>query len=85
MIQLLQTGILNESLIQIEWGDYTKSVAAIHLHLERSNSEMTGWLNSPIKNNVGMVNLIQQTSKINPFDQPGVLCLQKENSLINTN
>ena len=25
MMQLLQTGILNESLIQIEWGEYTES------------------------------------------------------------
>lgn len=32
MIQLLQAGILNESLIQIETKDYTKSVVAIHLH-----------------------------------------------------
>ncbi|MEK4629452.1 glucose-6-phosphate isomerase [Solibacillus sp. FSL R7-0682] len=62
MIQLLQTGILNESLIQIEWSDYTKSVAAIHHHLEKSNSEMTGWLNSPLENNVELVNSIQQTA-----------------------
>ncbi|MCH7321036.1 glucose-6-phosphate isomerase [Solibacillus sp. MA9] len=60
MIQLLQTGILNESLIQIEWEDYTESVAAIHRHLEGANSEMTGWLNSPIENNIEMVKSIQR-------------------------
>lgn len=62
MIQLLQTGILNESLIQIEWGDYTKSVAEIHHHLEKSTSEMTGWQNSPLENSIEMVNAIQQTA-----------------------
>lgn len=62
MIQLLQTGILNESLIQIEWEDYTESVATIHRHLEETNSEMTGWLNSPIENNREMVKLIQRTA-----------------------
>lgn len=62
MIQLLQTGILNESLIQIEWEDYTESVATIHRHLEETNSEMTGWLNSPIDNNRELVNLIQRTA-----------------------
>ncbi|AWE06772.1 glucose-6-phosphate isomerase [Lysinibacillus sp. 2017] len=60
MIQLLQTGILNESLIQIEWGEYTESVAAIHRYLEETNTEMTGWLNSPIENNVEMVKSIQR-------------------------
>jgi len=62
MIQLLQTGILNESLIQIEWGDYTESVAAIHRHLEGTNSEMTGWLNSPLEDNEEMVKLIEHTA-----------------------
>ena len=60
MIQLLQTGILNESLIQIEWGEYSKSVAAIHRHLEGENNEMTGWLNSPLEDNVEMVESIQR-------------------------
>ena len=62
MIQLLQTGILNESLIQIEWGDYTESVAAIHRHLEETTSEMTGWVSFPIENNVEMMKLIQHTA-----------------------
>lgn len=62
MIQLLQTGILNESLIQIEWGDYTESVVAIHRHLEGTNNEMTGWLNSPLEDNEEIVRLIQHTA-----------------------
>ena len=62
MIQLLQTGILNGSLIQIEWGDYTESVATIHRHLELSNNEMTGWINSPLEDNVELVKSIQRTA-----------------------
>lgn len=65
MIQLLQTGILNESLIQIEWGEYTESVAAIHRYLEGKNSEMTGWLNSPLEDNVEMMKSIQHTRRRN--------------------
>ncbi|MER1999277.1 MAG: hypothetical protein ABS882_05845, partial [Lysinibacillus sp.] len=62
MIQLLQTGILDESLIQIEWGDYSESVAAIHYHLEKPNTEMLGWLNFPIEDNAEMVKSILNTA-----------------------
>jgi glucose-6-phosphate isomerase len=62
MIQLLQTGILDESLIQIDWGEYTESVAAIHRHLEGTNSEMTGWLNAPLEENVEMMKSILNTA-----------------------
>ena len=62
MIQLLHTGILNESLVQIEWGDYTESVATIHRHLEGTNNEMTGWLNSPLEDNEELVKSIKRTA-----------------------
>lgn len=65
MVQLLQTGILYESLIQIEQEDYTESVAAIHRHLEGTNSEMTGWLNAPIENIIDMVKSIVPLMKLN--------------------
>lgn len=49
--QLLQTGILNESLLQINWQDYSISVANIHRYLEGEDNELIGWLNAPIENN----------------------------------
>lgn len=60
IVQLLPTGILNETLIQIEWEDYTESVAVIHRHLEGTNSELTGCINFLTENNIEMVKSIQR-------------------------
>ena len=58
-IQLLQTDILNETFIQIEWENYCHSVATIHRYLEESNNELTGWLNFPLENNDDMLESVQ--------------------------
>ena len=58
-IQILQTGILNESLLKINWIDYSDTVATIHKYLELGESEFTGWLNSPLQNSEELVNSIQ--------------------------
>ena len=54
--QLLYTGILNENLLPINWGDYFDTVAYIHHYLEKVDGELTGWLNSPLENNDSLVN-----------------------------
>lgn len=60
--QLLQTSILNESLVHIKWSDYYESVTAIHHYIERENGELTGWINAPIENSGVMLNSILQTA-----------------------
>lgn len=50
-VQLLQTGILNESLIEIDWLHYSSRVATIHGYLEDVDGELTGWLNAPLEQN----------------------------------
>ena len=57
--QLLYTGILNEPLLQINWEDYSDTVAYIHHKLERGDGELTGWLNSPLEINGNLLNSIQ--------------------------
>ena len=56
--QLINTGILNESLLQINWLDYSKTVLSIHHYLEKVEGESTGWLNAPLESNVNLVNSI---------------------------
>ena len=56
--QLLHTGILNESLLQINWSDYSDTVSSIHHYLEKTDGELTGWLNFPLENNDDMLNSI---------------------------
>ena len=57
-IQLLYTGILNESLLQIHWPDYCEAVSVVHHNLEKVDSELTGWINAPLDNNHDMLNSI---------------------------
>ncbi|MGE7689341.1 glucose-6-phosphate isomerase [Lysinibacillus sp. NPDC097214] len=57
--QLLQTTILNDSLIQINWSDYEVPVANIHHHLETTIDEPTGWLHLPLENQENLLNSIQ--------------------------
>lgn len=59
-IQLLQTSILNESMLKIKWSDYSESVATIHRYIESESIELTGWINLPIENNFVMLNSIHQ-------------------------
>ena len=59
-IHLLRTGILNESLIQIDWDHYSNSVATIHRYLEGTDGELTGWLHSPLEENDELLNSIEQ-------------------------
>ena len=56
--QLLHTGILNESLLQINWSNYAGTVSSIHHYLEKADGELTGWLNSPLENSDDMLNSI---------------------------
>ena len=58
--QLLQTNILNDSFVQINWSDYEVPVANIHHHLETTQNELTGWLNLPLNNQEKLVEDIQQ-------------------------
>lgn len=60
--QLLHAGILNKSLLSIEWTDYSETVEAIHHNLENANSELTGWLNSPLEKNESLVDSINQVA-----------------------
>ena len=60
--QLLHTGILNESLLQINWSNYSDTVSSIHHYLEKEDGELTGWLNSPLENNDDMLNSIVNIS-----------------------
>lgn len=60
--QLLHMGILNESLLKINWLDYSDAVATIHRFLEGADSELTGWLNAPLEDNEDLVNSIQGIS-----------------------
>jgi len=60
--QLLQTKILNEQFLQIDYSKYTSSVSAIHRHLEESKDEQTGWLNAPLEDNPELIKSIQSIS-----------------------
>ena len=56
--QLLQTKILNEQYLHIDYSQYTSTVATIHRHLEESNDIPTGWLNAPLEDNQVLINSI---------------------------
>ncbi|RHW39568.1 glucose-6-phosphate isomerase [Lysinibacillus yapensis] len=56
--QLLQTTILNEQFLNIDYSKYTSSVAAIHQHLENTKDELTGWLNAPLEDNHELIHSI---------------------------
>ncbi|MEK4228830.1 glucose-6-phosphate isomerase [Solibacillus sp. FSL H8-0538] len=58
--QLIRTGILNESFLEIDWLGYSSSVATIHHYLEKINGELTGWLHSPLEKNDDMLDSIQR-------------------------
>lgn len=58
--QILQTGILNESLIKINWSDYSNKVSTIHHYLEKMNTSYTGWLNLPLENDPDLLYRIHQ-------------------------
>lgn len=60
--QILQTDILNESLLSINWLDYSSKVSTIHHYLEELNGSHTGWLNSPLENNSDLLNNVQQVA-----------------------
>ena len=60
--QLLYTGILNEPLLQVKWGDYFETVSSIHHYLENVDEELTGWLNIPLDNNNDSLESIQNIS-----------------------
>jgi len=60
--QLLQTKILNEQFLQIDYSKYTSSVSAIHRHLEGSKNEPTGWLNAPLEVNQDLIKSITTIS-----------------------
>ena len=60
--QLLQTTILNDSLIQINWSDYEVPVAKIHHLLETTIDEPTGWLQLPLENHDELLNSIQRVA-----------------------
>ncbi|MGN7476656.1 glucose-6-phosphate isomerase [Solibacillus silvestris] len=60
--QLLQTGILNESSLQINWSDYSDSVKTIHHYLEKKGAALTGWLNLPLENNDITLKAIQSVA-----------------------
>lgn len=60
--QLLQTTILNEQFLKIDYSQYTSSVAAIHEHLEESQDELTGWLNAPLEENQELIDSILSVS-----------------------
>lgn len=56
--QLLQTTILNEEFLKIDYSKYTSSVAAIHRHLETTKEELTGWLNGPLEDNHQLIHSV---------------------------
>ncbi|MDI7744023.1 glucose-6-phosphate isomerase [Lysinibacillus fusiformis] len=56
--QLLQTTILNEQFLNIDYSKYKSSVASIHHHLEESKDEATGWLNAPLEDNENLIHSI---------------------------
>jgi len=60
--QLLQTKILNEQYLHIDYSQYTSTVAAIHRHLEESKDEPTGWLNAPLEDYQEIINSIVSIS-----------------------
>ncbi|QCR31883.1 glucose-6-phosphate isomerase [Lysinibacillus sp. SGAir0095] len=57
--QLLQTTILNEQFLKIDYSQYTSAVAAIHHHLEESKDELTGWVNTPLEEKHNLIDSIQ--------------------------
>lgn len=57
--QLIRTGILNETLLQIDWLDYATSVSTIHHYLEEIKGELTGWLNYPLEKNRDLLHSVQ--------------------------
>ncbi|MFC7685308.1 glucose-6-phosphate isomerase [Ureibacillus sp. GCM10028918] len=57
--QLLQTTILNEQFLKIDYSQYNSSVATIHRHLEESKDELTGWINAPLEDNQELIHSIQ--------------------------
>ncbi len=57
--QLLQTTILNEQFLDIDYSKYTSSVAAIHRLLEETEDELTGWVNAPLEENQDLINSIE--------------------------
>lgn len=58
--QLIQTGILNETLLQIDWLDYATSVSTIHHYLEEIKGELTGWQNYPLEDNGELIQSVQR-------------------------
>lgn len=59
-IPLLRAGILNESLVYIDWLSYSSTVASIHRYIEGIEVEQTGWVNLPFEtadllNSIGSV------------------------------
>lgn len=56
--QLLQTTILNEEFLTIDYSKYTSSVTAIHRHLEEVSDELTGWVNAPLEENDKLISSI---------------------------
>ncbi|MDN4495151.1 glucose-6-phosphate isomerase [Ureibacillus aquaedulcis] len=57
--QLLQTTILNEQFLNIDYSKYESSVKAIHHHLEETKDELTGWVNAPLEENQDLIDSIQ--------------------------
>ena len=57
--QLLQTTILNDSLVEINWSDYEVPVANIHRHLETTVNDPIGWLNLPLEYTCEYIERIQ--------------------------
>ena len=57
---ILQTGILNESTLNINWFEYRNKVSTIHYYLEEMGTDLIGWLNSPLENNVLLLNRIHE-------------------------
>lgn len=60
--QILQTGILNESLLSVNWLEYSNKVSTIHHFLEEVSGSHMGWLNSPLENTAELLNNIQQVA-----------------------
>lgn len=57
--RLVQTSILNDSLIQIDYAKYQIPVAIIHGHLKVAENNLTGWMDIPFEQNDEFLDAIQ--------------------------
>ena len=59
----LSANILNYDVSNIDWSDYSSKVEKIHRALHNEEGGFTGWLNSPLEPNDGLLVQIENVAK----------------------